>query len=129
LGKRARQPIKRWGCEGDHLYRDCPQKEVRMRNVHHIQEATTVEEVGRNIPRIYVSLENQHADYQSNMIEVEGKIVNQLFAILIDSGASHVEKFSTSKNLLHRFQCEYSRSGLRHFIGGHFGKVVSNSIL
>jgi hypothetical protein len=27
LGKRARKPIKCWGCEGNHLYRDFPQKE------------------------------------------------------------------------------------------------------
>jgi hypothetical protein len=38
LGKRPRQhPIKCWGCEGDHLYKDCPHKGDRMRTMHNIQ--------------------------------------------------------------------------------------------
>ena len=39
FGKMSRkQPIKCWGCEGNHLYRDFPHKGQRMRNVHIIQE-------------------------------------------------------------------------------------------
>jgi hypothetical protein len=34
--------------------------------------------------RIYASLEDKKADCQSNMIEVEGNIINQLVVILID---------------------------------------------
>jgi hypothetical protein len=49
--------------------------------MHNIQEDTTVEDMGRSIPRIHASLEDQHAKYQSNMIEVEGKIINQFVAI------------------------------------------------
>jgi len=49
-----------------------------------IQEATTVEDMGRNIPRIYASLGDRQAEYQSNMIEVEGKIINKHF-FLFDS--------------------------------------------
>ena len=55
-----------------------------MNTVHNIQEATTVKYMGR----IYAALNDQE-EYQSNMIEVEGKIINQTVAILIDSGASH----------------------------------------
>jgi hypothetical protein len=33
------------------------------------------------------------------------------------------EKCSSSRNFLHRFQCERVRSSLKHFIGDHFGKV------
>ena len=51
----------------------------RMRNVHNLQEASTVGNVARNILRIYVVLDNRHAKYQSNMIEVEDKIVDNLF--------------------------------------------------
>jgi hypothetical protein len=85
LGKRTRKPIKCWGCKGDHMYIDCPHKGDRMRTMHNIQEETIVEYVGRNIPRIYATLENRQADHQSNMIEVEGKIANQPISILIDS--------------------------------------------
>jgi hypothetical protein len=66
LGKRPRQhPIKCWGCEGD----------------------DTVDDMGRRMPRIYAALDNRQEDYQSHMIEVEGKIDNHPIAILIDYGA------------------------------------------
>ena len=41
------------------------------------------------MPRTYVALDNNHAEYQNPMIEVEGKIKNYPIAILIDFGASH----------------------------------------
>jgi predicted aspartyl protease len=53
--------------------------------VHNIQEATIVEDMGR----IYATLDDRKVEYQSNMIEVEGKIINHPVVILIDSGASH----------------------------------------
>jgi hypothetical protein len=40
--------------------------------------------MGRNVPRIYVALDNKKAEYQSHMIEVEGMINNKTLAILID---------------------------------------------
>jgi hypothetical protein len=90
FGKRPRQqPIKCWGCEGDHLYRDFPHKGENMRIVHNIQEVDTVEDIGKSMPRIYAALDNKQEEYQSPMIEVEGKIDNHPIAILIDSGASH----------------------------------------
>jgi hypothetical protein len=45
--------------------------------------------MGRSMPRIYASLDNKQDEFQSHMIEVEGKINDQPIAILIDSGASH----------------------------------------
>jgi hypothetical protein len=53
--------------------------------MHNIQEATTIEYMGR----IYASLDARQEEYQSNMVEVEGNIVNHLVSILIDSGARH----------------------------------------
>jgi hypothetical protein len=85
LGKRGRPPIQCWGCKEDHLYKDCPHRKDRMKTMHNIQEATTVKDMGR----IYASLNDRQAEYQSNMIEVEGKIINQPGTILINSGASH----------------------------------------
>jgi hypothetical protein len=55
-----------------------PHREDKMNTMHNIQEATTIEDM-TCIPRIYASLEDQQAEYQSNMIEVEGKIINNLF--------------------------------------------------
>ena len=48
-----------------------------------------MEDMGRNVPRIYAALDNKQVEFQSHMIEVEGMINNRPFVILIDSGASH----------------------------------------
>jgi hypothetical protein len=44
-----------------------------------------VEDVSRNIPRIYATLEDQQVDHQFHVIEIEGKIVHQPIVVLIDS--------------------------------------------
>jgi hypothetical protein len=59
-----------------------------MRIVHNIQEADTVDDMGRSTLRIYVALDNKEVDYRSHMIEVEGKIDNRPISILIDYGVS-----------------------------------------
>jgi hypothetical protein len=85
LGKKGRPPIQCWECKEDHLYKDCPHIKDRVKTVHNIQEDTTVEDIGR----IYAALDDRQTEYQSNMIEVESKIINQPIVILIYSGASH----------------------------------------
>jgi hypothetical protein len=62
--------------------------------------------------RIYATLDDRQVEYHSNMIEVEGKIINHHVAILIDSGESHcyidpkivdrlhLEKFKLGKSSL-----------------------------
>jgi hypothetical protein len=84
-----KMPIQCWGCQGNHKYRDCPHKNGKVRDVHNVQQAETVEDMGSRMPRIYAALDNKQVEYQSHMIEVEGMINNQPFTILIDSGASH----------------------------------------
>ena len=89
-GQRPRKPpIQCWGCKGDHMFRDCPHRGEKVRIVHNVQQAEIVEEMGRNVPRIYVALDKNQAEYQSHMIEVEGMINNQTIVILIDSRAIH----------------------------------------
>jgi hypothetical protein len=56
-----------------------------VKNVHNIQEATIVKDMGI----IYGALDDQQVEYQSNMIEVEAKIINQPITILIDSREIH----------------------------------------
>ena len=48
-----------------------------------------MEDMGRNVFRIYATLDNKQDEFQSYMIEVEGKLNNQTIVILIDSGSSH----------------------------------------
>jgi hypothetical protein len=64
------------------VYKDFPHRKGIVNTMHNIQEDTTVEDMGR----IYATLDDRQAEYQSNMIEVEGKIINQPLSILIDSG-------------------------------------------
>ena len=90
VGKRPRKPpIQCWGYKGDHMFRDCPHRGEKVRTIHNVQEDETMKDMGRNVPRIYASLDNIQVEFQSHMIEVEGMINNQTIAILIDSGAIH----------------------------------------
>jgi hypothetical protein len=88
------------------LYKDFPHKGERMRIFHNIQEVETMEDMGGSMPRIYASLDNKQAEYQSPMIEVEGNIDNQPITILIDYGAS--DSYINS-NIIKRFHLQRSR--------------------
>ena len=67
-----------------------------------------VEYKGKRVLRIYAALDNKQVEFQSHMIEVEGKNNDQHLVILIDSGASHSY---LDPKLMERFQL--SRSKLR----------------
>jgi hypothetical protein len=90
------------------MFRDFPQSGEKARTAHNVQQAVIVEDMGRNVPRIYETLDNkQDEEFQSHMIEVEGNINDQPISILIDSGASHsyldpkmVEKFQLLRSKL-----------------------------
>jgi hypothetical protein len=71
------------------MFKDCSHRGEKMMIVYNVQQAEIVEEMGRNVPRIYTSLGNKKAEYQSHMIEVEGIMNNQTIAILIDLRDSH----------------------------------------
>jgi hypothetical protein len=77
LGKRQRQElIKSWGCEGDHMYKYFPHRGDNMETMHKIKQEETIEDAGKNMLRIYATLDNRQENYQSHMIEVEGNIHN-----------------------------------------------------
>jgi hypothetical protein len=66
-----------------------------------------MEDMGRSVPKIYAALDNKQVEFQSHMIEVEGKTNNQPISILIDSRDSHsyldpktVERFQLSRRKL-----------------------------
>jgi hypothetical protein len=89
-GKRPRKPPMQCRVfKGSHKYRYFPHRRDKVRVVHNVQQAETVEDMGRSVPRIYAALDNKQDEFQSHMIGVEGMINNHAFTILIDSGASH----------------------------------------
>ena len=46
----------------------------------------TVGDLARGMPTINAALENRQDDYQTSMVEVEGKLNQTPISILIDSG-------------------------------------------
>jgi hypothetical protein len=54
-------PMECWGCKGNHRYRECPHRKVKVRIVHTIQQDETVEDMGSRMPRIYTSLDKKQA--------------------------------------------------------------------
>lgn len=83
-----REPLKCWECGEPHYFKDCPNRKKGTRNVHSIQEATTIGEIARSVPQISAALENRQAEYQTSMVEVEGTLKHTPISILIDLGAS-----------------------------------------
>ena len=94
------------------MYKYCPRRGDKMRIAHNIKHEETIEDVGRSMPRIYAALDNRQADYQSHMIEVEGKFYNHPRDILIGFGYTHSY---IDPNLVERFKlnkCKHEMSWL-----------------
>eukprot|EP00253_Pinus_taeda_P015904 PITA_15904 len=83
----ARPPLQCWGCGGPHYIKNCPQRKG-TEQLSQIQEASTVGEVGRSVPRINAALEDRQVEYQPTMVEFEGKFSNLPISVLIDPGAT-----------------------------------------
>jgi hypothetical protein len=83
-----REPLKCWGCGEEHLLRDCPHRQQNSRRIYNIQEATTINDVARSVPQIYAALDNNQADHQASVVEIEGMISNHLVSVSIDPGSN-----------------------------------------
>ena len=83
-----KEPLKCWGCGEDHRFRDCPHRKQNSKRVYNIQEATIANDVARSMPQIYATLDNNQADHQASVVELEGMIANHPISILIDPGSN-----------------------------------------
>jgi hypothetical protein len=63
----ASNPLTSWGCRGEHMFENCPNKNKAL---HNIQEATIVNNAACTICKIYASLEDFQADHQFAVIEL-----------------------------------------------------------
>ena len=90
------------------MYIDFSQRHEKVRNFHNVQQVATLEDMGRNISRIYAALDKKKSYFESHMIEVEGKINDQTIVILIDSKSSHSYLYS---KMVERFQFPRSKLG------------------
>jgi hypothetical protein len=68
--------------------RDLPHRKHNSKRVYNIQEASTSNYVARSMPQIYVALDNNQADHQASVVELEGMITNDLVFILKDPGSN-----------------------------------------
>ena len=71
------------------MRRNFPLENGNVRPYYNLQEAKTVGQVTRLVPRIYAALEDCQADHQSTMVEFAGKIVEQYVSILIEPHSTH----------------------------------------
>jgi hypothetical protein len=83
-----KEPLKCWGCREEHLPRDYPRRQENSQKFYNMQEATTVNDVARSVPQIYAALDNNQADHQASVVEIEGMIFNHLVSVLIDPGSN-----------------------------------------
>ena len=123
LGKGTKKQLKCCGCEGNHLYKYYTQMGYRMRTVHNLHEVGTLEDVSRNIPRIYSSLNNRLVYHQPNMIEVEGKIANEYIAILICSRENQSYISPILVEIFHLNKSNHDRSWMVHLDIGTKRKI------
>jgi hypothetical protein len=80
-----------------------------VKTVHNIQEATKFKDMGR----IYAALDDRKEEYHSNMIELEGEIINQPVPILIDLGEIHCY---IDPKIVDRLHLEKSNLGKSSFL-------------
>jgi hypothetical protein len=83
-----RKPLECWDCRGEHLWRDYPHRKQNSQKIYNLQEETIVNDVARSVPQIYVALDNNQADHQDSVVEIEGMIFNHLVSVLIDPGSN-----------------------------------------
>ena len=56
------------------MCKNCPLENESVRPAYNVQEAETMGQVARVVPRIYAALEDRQADHQSAVVEVAGNI-------------------------------------------------------
>jgi hypothetical protein len=47
------------------MYRDCSHRGEKVRNVHNVQQVDTVEDMGQNVSKIYIVLDNKQAKWKA----------------------------------------------------------------
>lgn len=57
--------------------------------IYSAQEVQTFGDVGKIIPRIYATVDNMQVDHQASIIEMEGKLCDQVVSIFIDPGSNY----------------------------------------
>jgi len=78
-----------WTCDKEHPKRDCPHNQGGRPQIYSAQEVQVVGDVGQSISCIYATLDNRQADHQASIIEMDGKLCDQVVSILIDHESNY----------------------------------------
>jgi len=62
-GGKEKEPLKCWWFREPHSLRDYPHNPKSIQNIEIVHEATIVNVIARNIPRISVALEDREAEH------------------------------------------------------------------
>jgi len=84
----SRKHLSYWECVEPHLKRHFPRLNGANKTLHSVQEASMVGEIGKNFHRINAASEDQQADHQSTIVEIEDTVSNHTISVLIDPGAT-----------------------------------------
>jgi hypothetical protein len=68
--------------------------------------------MGKNVPRIYIALDNKQVEFQSHMIKVEGKINDQPIVIFIYSRTIHSHLDPNMVERIHSLRSKYGKPWL-----------------
>jgi hypothetical protein len=89
FGDNSHEPLKCWECGEPHLRRNYPRLITTNRIVvHNLQEASIVGDMARSFHRINATIDGRQANHQSLVVEIDGKIHDTQFFVLIDPGAT-----------------------------------------
>jgi len=55
---KPQEPIQCWGCGDNHMLKDFPHRKGNPRGLHNIEEVFTMEDMARETPRIYATLDD-----------------------------------------------------------------------
>lgn len=72
------------------MKRDSPHQWNFGTNIYSVQEARTVGDVAHIWPRIYAVVEKYQVYHHASIIEMEGKLCNQIISIIIDPISNHI---------------------------------------
>ena len=61
------------------MRRNCPLENESARPAYNVQEAETVGQVARAVPRIYAALEDRQADHSQLWLKLQVRLLNNLF--------------------------------------------------
>ena len=78
-----------WKCGEKHLRRHRTQNQGDSPKLYSAQEAETLGDVGPSIPCVYAVVDSKQAKNQASIIEMDGKISDQVISILIDLGSNY----------------------------------------